>query len=34
MVRQVQINENNKFAVSLQYLQKEVSDKFDFLHVD
>ena len=26
--------QNNKFAISLQYLKKVVSDEFDFLHVD
>ena len=29
-----QITENNKFAISLQYLKKELSDRVDFLHVD
>ena len=29
-----QITPNNKFAISLQYLKKEVSDKVDFLHID
>ena len=30
----VQITENNKFAISLQYFKKELSDEVDFLHVD
>ena len=34
MARHVQITQNNKFAISLQYLQKEMSDEVDFLHVD
>ena len=34
MARHAQITQNNKFAISLQYLQKELSDKVDFLHVD
>ena len=25
---------NNKFAISLQYVKKEVSDEVDFLHAD
>ena len=25
---------NNKFTISLHYLQKEMSDKVDFLHAD
>ena len=29
-----QITQNNKFVISLQYLQKEVSDEVDFLHAD
>ena len=28
------ITQNNKVALSLQYIQKEVSDEIDFLHVD
>ena len=32
MIRHAQITE--KFAISLQYLKKDVSDEFDFLHVD
>ena len=26
--------QNNKFAISLQYLKKESSDEVDFLHTD
>ena len=26
--------QNNKFAISLQYLKKEVSNEVDFLHAD
>ena len=32
--RHAQVTQNNKFAISLQYLKKEVSDEVDFLHVD
>ena len=28
------ITQNNKFAISLQYLKKELSDEVDFLHAD
>ena len=34
MSRHAQITQNNKFAISLQYLKKEVSDEVDFLHAD
>ena len=34
MSRHAQITQNNKFAISLQYLKKEVRDKVDFLHAD
>ena len=34
MVRHAQITQNNKFAISLQYLSKEMSDEVDFLHTD
>ena len=34
MARHAQIIQNNKFAISLQYLKKEVSDEVDFLHAD
>ena len=30
MARHAQITQNNKFAVCLQYLRKEVSDDVDF----
>ena len=29
-----QITQCNKFAITLQYLKKEISDEVDFLHVD
>ena len=32
MARYAQITQNNKFAIFLQYLKKEVSDEVDFLH--
>ena len=32
MARHAQIAQNNKFAISLQYLKKEKRDKVDFLH--
>ena len=28
------ITQNNKFAISLQYLKKKVSDEVDFLHAN
>ena len=34
MARHVQITQNDKIAISLQYLKKVVSDKVDFLHAD
>ena len=34
MARDAQITQNNKFAISLQYLKKELSDEVDFLHVN
>ena len=34
MARHTQITQNNKFAISLQYLEKELSDEVDFLHTD
>ena len=34
MTRHVQITQNSKFAISLQYLQKELSDEINFLHAD
>ena len=30
VVRHVQITQNNKFDISLQYLKKELSDEVDF----
>ena len=32
--RHAQITQNNKFAIALQHLKKEVRDKVDFLHAD
>ena len=32
MDRHAEITQNNKFAISLEYLKKEVSDEVDFLH--
>ena len=32
MARRAQIIQNKKFAISLQYLKKEVNDKVEFLH--
>ena len=32
MVSHAQITQNKKFAISLQYLKKEVNGKVDFLH--
>ena len=34
MARHAQITQDNKFAISLQYLKKELSDEVDFLHAD
>ena len=34
MARHAKINQNNKFAISLQYLKKDLSNEVDFLHVD
>ena len=34
MARHAQVTQNNKFAISLQYLKKGVSDEVDFLHAD
>ena len=34
MARHAHITQNNKFAISLQHLKKEVSDAVDFLHAD
>ena len=32
--RHAQITQNNKFAISLQYLKKEVSGEVDFSYAD
>ena len=32
--RHTQVTQNNKFTIPLQYLKKEVYDKYDFLHAD
>ena len=34
VARLPQITQYNKFAISLQYLKKELSDKVGFLHAD
>ena len=34
VTKHAQSTQNNKFAISLQYLKKDVSDEVDFLHVD
>ena len=34
MVKHSQSSQNSKFAMSLQYLKKDVKDEVDFLHVD
>ena len=34
MVKYFQSSQNSKFAMSLQYLKKEVKDEVDFLHAD
>ena len=34
MARHGQITQNNKFAISLQYLKEELSDEVVFLHTD
>ena len=34
MARHAQITQNNKFAISWQYLKKGLSDEVDFLHAD
>ena len=34
MTRCAQITQNNKFAISFQYLNKEMSDGVDFLQAD
>ena len=34
VARHAQITQNNKFAIPLQYLKKEMSDEVDFLHAE
>ena len=34
VARHAKITQNNKCAISLQYLKKELDDEVDFLHVD
>ena len=34
VARHTYITQNNKVALSLQYMKKEVSDEMDFSHVD
>ena len=34
MVTHVQITQNSKFAIPLQYITKEESDEVDFLHAE
>ena len=34
MIKYFQSSQNSKFAMSLQYLRKEVKDEVDFLHAD
>ena len=34
MVKDSQSSQKSKFAMSLQYLEKEVRDKVEFLHAD
>ena len=34
MVKHSQSSQNSKFAMSLQYLKKEVKDEVDFFHAD
>ena len=34
MAKYSQGPQNSKFAMSLQYIEKEVKDKVDFLHAD
>ena len=34
MIKHSQSSQNSKFAMSLQYLKKEVKDEVDFLHAD
>ena len=34
VARRAHITQNNKVAISFQYIRKEVSDEIDFLHID
>ena len=34
MTGHIQITQNNKFAISLQYVKKEVSDEVDFVYAE
>ena len=34
MARDAHITQNNKVAISLQYIKREVSDEIDFLYAD
>ena len=34
MAKNAQISQNNKFAISSQYLKKEVNDEVEVLYVD
>ena len=34
MAKHVQITQNNKFAISLKFLKKEVNNEVAFLHAD
>ena len=34
VARHAHITQNNKVAISLQYIKKEVSDEIDFSHID
>ena len=34
IIKHSRISQNSKCTMSLQYLKKEVTDEFDFLHAD
>ena len=34
MVKHSQVSQNSKFAMSLQFLKREVKDEVDFFHAD
>ena len=34
VAKHAQIAQNNKFAISLQHIKKDVSDEIDFVHVN